>query len=145
MSVVVECPGCGVKNRIEPGRGEPRCGKCGTPLKLPASGGHPLVVTDASFSAEVLSAGPTPVLVDCWAAWCGPCRMLAPTIDQLAAESAGRWKIAKLDTDANQVIASQYRIESIPTMLIFKDGKLVDRLQGAMPKPPIVAALRKWE
>jgi thioredoxin 2 len=145
MSVVVTCPNCGTKNRVDPARGEPKCGNCGTPLKLSASDGHPVIVTDSSFSSEVLSAGSTPVLVDCWAAWCGPCRMLAPTIEQLAAESAGRWKIAKLDTDANQRTAGQFRIESIPTMLIFKNGKLVDRLEGAMPKPPIVAALKKWE
>jgi thioredoxin 2 len=145
MSVVVACPKCGAKNRVDPQRGDPKCGNCGTRLQIPAATSHPLVVTDASFSADVLSAGSMPVLVDCWAAWCGPCRMLAPTIDQLAAESAGRWKIAKLDTDANHGIAGQYRIESIPTLLIFKGGKLVDRLEGVRPKPHIEAALKKWE
>jgi thioredoxin 2 len=143
MMTVVTCPKCGAKNRVDPQRESPKCGKCGTPL--PAAGGKPLAVTDATFAAEVLSAAAVPVLVDCWAAWCGPCRMLAPTIDQLAAEAAGRWKIAKLDTDQNQRTAGQFQIDSIPTLLIFKAGKLVDRLVGVMPKPNIEAALERWK
>ena len=146
-TAVVACPHCGAKNRIDPAlaaAATPKCGKCGTPLPVTMTAGHPVAVTDATFAAEVLSAGHAPVLVDCWAAWCGPCRMIAATIDQLAAESAGRYKVAKLDVDANPRTAAAYRIESIPALLVFKDGKLVDQLVGVQPKPAIAARLAKW-
>ena len=81
------------------------------------------------------------MLVDCWAAWCGPCRMLAPTVDALAAESGGRYVVAKLDTDANPGTASRYWIDALPTLLIFRNGKVVDRLVGLQPKPAIAAKL----
>jgi thioredoxin 2 len=139
---IVACPKCGAKNRVDPERSNPVCGRCGTPL--PTAVAHPIDVTDATFAAEVLSGGSTPVLVDCWAAWCGPCRMLAPTIDQLAAESAGRYRVAKLDVDANQRTAAAYRVESIPALLLFKDGKLVDQMIGVQPKPAIADRLAKW-
>ena len=141
---IITCPNCGTKNRVDENRAShdtPKCGKCGTVLPLTAA--HPVTITDANFSTEVLSAGATPVLVDCWATWCPPCRAIAPIIEQLAAESAGRWKIGKLDVDANQRTAGQFRIESIPTLLIFKNGKKVDSLMGAHPKPAILAALQK--
>ena len=146
-ATVVSCPHCGAKNRVDPTRAadaSPKCGRCGTPLPDGSSNAHPVEVTDATFAAEVLAAGSTPVLVDCWAAWCGPCRTIAPTIDQLAAESAGRYKVAKLDVDANQRTAAAYRIDGIPALLLFKDGKLVDQLVGVQPKPAIAARLAKW-
>ncbi|MDQ3441821.1 MAG: thioredoxin [Planctomycetota bacterium] len=80
-------------------------------------------------------------MVDCWAPWCGPCRMLEPTIKQLAAESGGRYVVAKLNTDENQRIASQYRIDGIPTMLVFKDGQLVDKLVGLQSKQVIASRM----
>jgi thioredoxin len=124
----------------------PVCGKCGAVLpegtSAAAGGGKPLVVTDGSFAADVLGAG-VPVLVDCWAPWCGPCRMIAPTIDQLAAESGGRYVIAKLNTDENPRVAGQFRIDAIPTMLIFHRGQLVDRIVGLQPKPVIVQRLER--
>lgn len=102
----------------------------------------PQPVTDASFSRDVIDASSScPVLVDAWAEWCGPCRMIAPLLDQLAAESAGRYKIAKLNVDENPRTAGQFNIRSIPTLLIFKNGKLVDQLIGAQPKPAIAARL----
>jgi thioredoxin len=142
---IITCPKCGAKNRVDEaraGQGTPKCGRCGTPLVL--SGLHPVTITDANFSSEVLGSGSVPVLVDCWATWCPPCKAIAPTIEQLAGESAGRWKIGKLDVDANPRTAQQFRIDSIPTLLIFKSGKLVDTVVGLNSKPVILARLEKW-
>ena len=104
-------------------------------------GNRPRVLTDASFAQVLAAAGDRPVLVDCWAAWCAPCRMIAPVLDQLAAESGGRYLIAKLDVDQNKRTAAQFAIQGIPTLLIFKQGQLVDRLVGAHPKQTIAATL----
>jgi thioredoxin 2 len=145
MQVVV-CSKCNAKNRVDETRlvnSEAKCGRCGAILE--ATGGQdskPLVITDQTFEREVLSARGKPVLVDCWAPWCGPCRIIAPVMDQLAAESQGNYRIAKLNTDENPATASHYQIRSIPTMLIFKDGKLIDRLVGVQPKPAIAERLR---
>jgi thioredoxin len=100
----------------------------------------PVVVTDAGFSADVLGAN-RPVLVDCWAAWCGPCRMIAPVMDQLAAESRGKYVVAKLNVDENPRVAQEYQVSSIPTMLLFKGGRLVDRIVGLQPKQALAARL----
>ena len=108
-----------------------------------ASNDKPQVVTDDSFSLDVIAASSSiPVLVDAWAEWCGPCRMLAPVLDQLAAESNGRYKIAKLNVDHNPLTSQQFGIRSIPTLLIFKNGKLVDQIVGAVPKQAIAARLQ---
>ena len=140
MAVMV-CAKCGAKNRVDERARQMQavCGRCGAELPAGASnsGGKPLEVTDASFAADVLGAGPTPVLLDCWAAWCGPCRMIAPTIEQLAAEAGGRWIVAKLNVDDNPATAQQFQISSIPTMLIFKEGRLVDRMVGLQQKPAL--------
>ncbi|MEW6524778.1 MAG: thioredoxin [Bacillota bacterium] len=95
--------------------------------------GGTITLTDKNFGAEVLNAD-MPVLVDFWAAWCGPCRMIAPTIDELARDYAGRVKVGKLNVDDNGNTAAQYGIMSIPTLLLFKDGKAVDKVVGAVPK-----------
>jgi len=98
----------------------------------------PVVVTDDNFAAEVeQQAGVT--VVDFWATWCGPCRMIAPILDQLAGEYDGRVKVTKLDVDANQRTAARFQVRSIPTLLFFKDGKLVDQVIGAVPKPALAA------
>jgi len=144
---IVTCPNCGTKNRINETLAlahKPVCGKCGAPLtdQTDAGDSKPQIVTDASFAQDVLAASSLkPVLVDAWAEWCGPCRMIAPVLDQLAAESHGRYKIAKLNVDENPRTASQFNIRSIPTMLIFKNGKLVDQIVGAQPKQVIAARL----
>jgi thioredoxin 1 len=97
-------------------------------------------LTDATFDQEVMKSN-TPVLVDFWAAWCGPCRMVAPIIEELAQDYNGKIKFAKLDVDANPVKAGQYGIRSIPTMAVFKNGQIVDTIIGAMPKAAIASRL----
>jgi thioredoxin len=143
--MIIQCPSCGTKNRVhEQAAVEQQavCGKCRATLPIVAAHDKPQPVTDASFSHDVIDASSShPVLVDAWAEWCGPCRMIAPLLDQLAAESAGRYKIAKLNIDENPRTAHQFNIRSIPTLLIFKNGKLVDQLIGAQPKPAIAARL----
>lgn len=99
--------------------------------------GKPVVVTDASFEEEVLKS-PHPVLVDFWATWCGPCRMIAPLVEELAGEYEGRVKVCKVDVDSEQKTAESYGIRSIPTLLIFKDGKVATQVVGAVPKPQLV-------
>jgi len=94
---------------------------------------HPITVTDASFKAEVLEAE-VPVLVDFWAAWCAPCKMIAPIVEELAAEFDGQVKVAKIDIDANPVSPGQYGVMSIPTLLVFKGGKPEKRIVGYKPK-----------
>ena len=100
----------------------------------------PVTVTDDNFADEVLEAG-MPVLVDFWAAWCGPCRMVAPIVEELVGEYDGRAKICKLDVDAAQKTAGEYGIRSIPTLLIFSGGKVADQVIGAVPKTQITEKL----
>lgn len=143
------CPKCGAKNRVDENAAsvsQPLCGKCGEKLLAAAasdpSDAKPQIVTDASFLSDVLSASAAaPVLVDCWAPWCGPCRVIAPVLDQLAAESRGRYQIVKLNVDENPRTSAQFQIRSIPTMLIFKHGRVVDQIVGAVPKQTIAARL----
>ncbi|HEY0406372.1 MAG TPA: thioredoxin [Pyrinomonadaceae bacterium] len=147
--LIVACAKCGARNRVDEKAAvalRPVCGKCGAPLSVAASGAHaksgqPFTVTDATFEREVLSAGSVPVLMDCWAPWCGPCRMIAPLLDQLANESGGQYLIAKLNVDENQRTAAQFRVQSIPTLLIFKNGALVERFVGVQPKEILAARL----
>jgi thioredoxin 1 len=97
-------------------------------------------VTDSTFAQEVLQSTP-PVLVDVWADWCGPCKAIAPIVEELAREYEGQLKVMKLDVDANPRTASAYRVQSIPTLLLFKDGKPAERIVGAVPKHVIVDTL----
>jgi len=100
----------------------------------------PVEITDDNFSAEVVNSD-IPVLIDFWAVWCGPCIMIAPTIDELASEYSGKIKVGKIDIDKNPSVPVKFGIRSIPTFLIFKDGKVVDQIVGAVPKPMLVEKL----
>ncbi|OQX66054.1 MAG: thiol reductase thioredoxin [Desulfococcus sp. 4484_242] len=136
--LIIKCTRCGTKNRV-PGtrlKDNPICGKCRQPLLNRDGYDRPVDITDGTFDREVLQE-PGVVLVDCWAPWCGPCRMVAPVLEKLAREYAGRIKIAKLNVDENPITASKYAVRSIPTMLFFKSGSLVDTLIGALPKQAI--------
>lgn len=99
-----------------------------------------VAVTDSTFQAEVLESD-LPVLVDLWAAWCGPCRAVAPILEEIADSYAGKLKIAKLDVDSNHDTAIKYGVQSIPTMLLFKDGQLLTRLVGSRPKDALLKQL----
>ncbi len=97
-------------------------------------------ITDANFENEVVNSD-IPVLIDFWAVWCGPCKLIAPTVEEIANEYDGKVKVGKLDVDNNQVVATKFGIRSIPTLLIFKGGKIVDQIVGAVPKSAITQKL----
>ncbi|MGC2237190.1 MAG: thioredoxin [Pyrinomonadaceae bacterium] len=138
---IISCPKCGAKNRIVPGgRGEPVCGRCKTSLTAEA---HPVIITDQNFAGEV-ERSPLPVLIDFWAAWCGPCRIIAPTIEQLAKELSGKVRVGKLDVDANQMTAGRFHVRSIPTLLILKSGKEVERIVGVQSREYILQRLKAY-
>ena len=104
--------------------------------------GNTLEVTDQTFEAEVLKSD-QPVLVDFWAAWCGPCKMIAPTVEALASEYAGKAKVAKVNVDENQTIPTQYNVRGIPTLLLFKDGKVQEQIVGAASRDAIENMIKK--
>lgn len=147
--IVVKCSNCGAKNRVDEQKlqeNKAKCGKCGTLLDARLGDNFsdkPLTVTDDNFQQVLQEAGNRPLLIDCWAEWCGPCRMIAPVVDQLAAESGGRYLIGKLNVDQNPRTASRFSIRSIPSLLIFKQGQLVDRLVGVQPKQAIAEHLAR--
>jgi thioredoxin 2 len=136
----IRCPECGAVNRVmreKVARGlAASCGRCHQRLPY----GEPVEVTDDSFAADVLGAE-LPVLVDAWAPWCGPCRAVAPIVADLAADFAGRVRVAKLDVDMNPRTAARYDLRSIPTLLVFRGGREVDRLVGLRPKAEIAQRL----
>jgi thioredoxin 2 len=131
---IVTCPQCGKRNRVKSAAaGYPHCQNCGAPLPWVVD------VDDAGFREVVLQAS-LPALVDFWAPWCGPCRVVSPIVERLAGTLAGKMKVAKLNTDASPATANQYGIRGIPTLVLLQDGKEIDRITGAMPE----SALRPW-
>lgn len=138
-SLLLACPACSALNRVPAARlGErPTCGKCHAPLFA----GKPVAVDDASFERVVLRSG-IPVVVDFWAAWCGPCRAFAPVFEQAARELEPRVRLAKLDTEAAPATASRFGIRSIPTLALFRDGNEVTRRSGALPPAQFLAWVR---
>jgi thioredoxin 2 len=134
------CPSCGAKNRLSPARLHTRaqCGKCKTSL-LPLDTPH--AIGSASEFDDLVRAASLPVLVDFWAAWCGPCRMVAPELEKLARTKAGGLVVAKVDTEALPGVASRFDIRSIPTLILFRDGREARRVSGAMPASAIADAM----
>ena len=134
---ILNCPSCGAANRIVPEKVsaavEAVCGQCGVVLGVTS---EPVEVNDEEFQSKVAQS-PLPVLVDFWAPWCGPCRMVAPSLEALAKEMAGRVRIAKVNVDDNPLMAGRLGVRGIPTMVLFKNGQEVDRQVGALPKRDI--------
>jgi len=140
---LIKCPSCGVTNRVpmdQVERGlQPVCGRCKSPVPIKLA---PVTITDATFSADV-EQSPLPVVLDMWAAWCGPCQKVAPVIDALASEMGGRVRFGKLNVDENPATASRFNVRSIPTLLVFKGGKEVDRIVGVQPKSEIARRVER--
>jgi thioredoxin 2 len=139
-SEIIACPACGGANRVQRARvadgANPVCGHCKASLSVDVT---PVAVTDASFAAEVVDH-PRPVIVDLWAEWCPPCRMIAPALEEFASEFMGRVRIAKLNVDENPRTQAQLGVTGIPTLVAYKGGREVDRQVGALPPPQ----LRTW-
>src|SRR5213596_2953096 len=140
---LIRCPNCGANNRVPPEKLkqglQPVCGRCKSPL---LADNKPVTVTDATFSAEV-ERSPLPVLLDLWAPWCGPCRMIAPMVEELSAEMAGRVRVAKLNVDENPATAARFNVRGIPTLLVLKARQEVDRIVGVQPKSEIARRLQR--
>jgi thioredoxin 2 len=134
----VSCPSCGRLNRVDLARAgdRPVCGQCRKPIALD----HPLRLGDADFD-RVVGDAQVPVLVDFYADWCGPCKMMAPVLDQVARDRAGQMLVMKVDTDRNPGVSQRFRIASIPTLILFRNGREAARELGAIPRPRLEAML----
>lgn len=133
-STTVVCSSCGAKNRVPAvAGGVPRCAKCSTPLRWVVD------ATDEEFHA-IADESSLPVLIDVWAPWCGPCRMVSPALEKLAGELAGRLKLVKVDADDNPEVSRRFDVQSIPTLVLLVQGEVVDKQIGAQPEH----RLRTW-
>ena len=143
-NIVVTCNNCGTKNRIPADKQHlgPKCGSCKTAISL-AGAAVPVELDDSNFSGFISQAS-MPIMVDFFSPTCGPCRMLAPTINSLAGKFYGRVIIAKIDTSLNQSIAAQYGIRGVPTLIFFKNGQVVDQLTGALPENDLAQKLNQF-
>jgi thioredoxin 2 len=142
-TIILTCGRCGTKNRVPAAKvhDRPLCGRCHAPLPAPAKESLAVTVTDGIFTREVL-ASPDPVLLFLWAPWCPYCRMLTPITERLAQDLEGRVKVAKMNIDENRVIPAQYTVQGVPTLLLFRDGKLIDRMVGVLSKEEIERRLK---
>lgn len=138
--ITIRCAACGSWNRIRAHKAAdgPKCGSCSAGIDL----SRPLVLTDETFSRTIAESD-VPVLVDFYADWCGPCKMMAPYVEQLAKEQVGRAIIAKVDTDRSQAAAAPFGIRGIPTSILFRGGKEVARQVGAVPKAGLEELLKR--
>jgi thioredoxin 2 len=136
--IIVGCPKCGQRNRIPFGRAA-KCGKCGTELAGPS---EPIEIPSAHAFDALVGASTRPIVVDFWAPWCGPCRMVAPELAKVAASNAGRWTVVKVNTDAIPELGERFGIQSIPTMAVFSRGQEVARTVGVRPAADIEAFVR---
>ncbi|MDY7563017.1 thioredoxin TrxC [Pseudomonas sp. 10B1] len=136
--LTIPCPHCNGLNRIPADRvgDQPKCGRCKDPVLLST----PFAVTQATYASQI--KGDLPLLVDVWAEWCGPCKTFAPTFAQAATQLLGRCRLAKLDSETNQTLSGQLNIRSIPTLILFKDGRELARQSGAFPLPQLLAWLK---
>ena len=136
--MIITCHSCGQQNRVPSSKlgARPHCGACKTTLD-----DHPIAVASEAEFDELVRESPLPIVVDFWAAWCGPCRMVAPELEWLAKERRGRALIAKVDTEALPELASRYDIRGIPTMVLFSGGREANRVSGAMPAAQIATRL----
>ena len=131
---IVTCPNCGKKNRVPAAADSiPKCGNCHQPLPWIVDAG------DDDF-AEVAEKSPVPVLVDLWATWCGPCRMVSPALERLATDRAGQLKLVKVDVDKAPRLSQRFEVRAVPTLMVLRDGEVLARQPGAAPEP----ALRSW-
>ena len=131
---IITCPHCGRRNRVPPAAsGVPRCGNCHRPLPWIVDAG------DDTF-AEIVEQATIPVVVDLWATWCGPCRMVSPALERVARELAGTIKLVKVDVDAARKVSERFAVQAVPTLLIVKGGQVIARQAGAAP----AAALHRW-
>ena len=134
---IIGCPSCGTKSRVPASaKGRPRCAKCHTDLPW-------LVDADDGDYDEVVGQSPLPVLVDCWAEWCGPCRAVSPLVEQAATTRAGTLKVAKVDVDANPGVSGRLGVQGIPALFLVRDGQVVDQQVGALPGPALDAWLER--
>ena len=137
--IIVGCSRCGQRNRIPFGRSA-KCGKCGATLDGPA---EPIEIPSAEAFHALVGASDQPIVVDFWAPWCGPCRMVAPELVRVAASNAGRWTVVKVNTDALPDLGQEFDIRSIPTMAVFAGGREIARTAGARPAADIEAFVRE--